>query len=199
MKSFLLCIAFCLTIVGAASAQPITTERGKKSDEIVVKLRKIDLLNQILPLLLTKEQINRILPLIEQARAKQKLILSQEDDELAKLQPQIEETYAKAVEKNEYPTKEFSSMIAAKTKAMSMKRSIALIEMVEVVQDNLLKILNEGQRKALIGSFDARFIDPTKKPEEISEGTRTRFYVERVLLDPLTRELLIEIVDKKKE
>ncbi len=199
MKSFLLSIAFCLALVGTASAQPISTERGKRSDEIFTKLRKIDLLNQILPLLLSKDQINKILPAIEQARAKQKMILGQEDDELAKLQAQVDEVYMKAVEKNEYPPKEFSAMIAAKTKSMSMKRSIALIEMVEVIQDLLVKVLNEGQKKALVGSFDARFIDPTKKPEDIAEGTRIRFYVERVLLDPLTRELLIEIAEKKKD
>jgi hypothetical protein len=199
MKSFLLCIGLCFALVAAASAQPISTERGKRSDEIFLKLRKIDLLNQIIPLVLTKDQINKILPSIEQARAKQKLILAQEDDELAKLQSQVDEVYKKAVEDGAFPPKDFSAMISNKTKQMSMKRNIALIEMVEAIQDVVMKVLNEGQRKALVGSFDAKFIDPTKKPEEIKEGTRVRFYVERVLLDPLARELLIEIAEKKKD
>jgi hypothetical protein len=148
MKSFLVSLALFVALVGTAAAQPITTDKGKQSDEVYVKIRKIDLLNQILPLLLTKEQINKILPSIESARAKWKMTLSQEDEELSKLRAQVDETYNKAVEKNEYPSKEFTTMIAAKTKSISMKRSIVLIELVEVVQDHLLKILNEGQKKA---------------------------------------------------
>jgi hypothetical protein len=198
MKNLLLCIALLITLVSGASAQPITTERGKKSDEIFLKIRKIDLLNQILPLILTKEQINKLLPAIERSRAKQKQILSGEDDELAKLQAEVDETYKKAIEKDEYPTKEFLNKISSKTAEMSLKRDLALTEMTEDLTKALDATLHEGQKKALINSFSPKFIDPTKKPEEIPDTTKMRFFVQRVLLDPLTRELLIEIAAAKK-
>jgi hypothetical protein len=199
MNKFLICISLLIALAAAAVAQPISTERGKKSDEIFLKLRKIDLLNQILPMLLTKDQINKLLPAIEQARAKMKLVLTSEDEELAKLQSRVDETYEKAIEKGEYPPKDFLTAVSNKTREMGQKRQFALIEMVEAVTKVVESTLNEGQRKAMINSFTPAFIDPSKKPDELSDSTKMRFFVERVLLDPLTRELLIEIADKKKD
>lgn len=199
MKNLLLCIALLSALACCASAQPITTANGKKSDEIYLKLRKIDLLNQILPLLLTKDQINKILPAVERARAKQKAVLTAEDDTLAKLQNEIDEVYAKAIEKQEYPTKDFLKTISTKTAEMAIRRDIARAELVEDLTKTLTATLNAGQRMAMVNSFSPKFIDPSKKPEDISEAMKTQFYIERVMLDPLTRELLIDLAANKKD
>jgi hypothetical protein len=198
MKTLLLCIALIFALVAGASAQPITTDRGKTSDEVFLKIRKIDLLNHILPMLLTKDQINKLLPAIEQARGKQKQELAREDEELAKLKAQVDEAYVAAIEKGVYP-KEVSTVVAAKTRQMSIARQIVLGEMIEIVEKAVTTHLNEGQRKAMIGSFAASYIAPGRKPEDITDAIRMKFFIESVLLDPLTREILIEVAAKKKE
>jgi tRNA nucleotidyltransferase/poly(A) polymerase len=197
MKNILLCVALVLALAAGAAAQPITTLNGKRSDEIYTKLRKIDLLNQILPLLLTKDQINKILPAVERARAKQKAVLTAEDEALAKLQSEIDETYSKAIEKDTYPTKDFLKLISSKTAEMTVKREIARSEMVEDLTKALTATLNEGQKKAMVNSFSPKFIDPSKKPEDITEAAKIEFFVGRVLLDPLAREILMDLAAHK--
>ena len=67
------------------------------------------------------------------------------------------------------------------------------------IVDNIGKVLDEtlseGQKKAMEGSFSAGTVDPGKKPEEVTALAKRNFFIRNVLLDPLTRELLIEIAD----
>src|SRR5688572_4548396 len=51
-----------------AGAQLIVTADGKKSDEIMTKIHKMDMVNQLLPVLMTTDQVKAILGPIEVAR-----------------------------------------------------------------------------------------------------------------------------------
>ncbi len=191
IKKLLISLALVATFASAALAQDIVTEKGKNSDAIYLKIRQIDLMNQLLPLVLTKDQIGRILPTLEKVRAKQRALLISEDEEMAKVQARVEEVHANAVNKGVYPPKEFSVDIAKLTRAMSIRRSVFLGESTDEIDATLNTVLNSGQKKALANSFASSFIDPSKKPEELTDQIRTRFFIQRVLLDPLARELLI--------
>jgi hypothetical protein len=198
MNKLLLSIALCFAIATGAFAQVITTEHGKQSDEIFLKLRKIDLLDQLLPLLLTKDQINHnLLPAIEQARSKMKQILNDEDTELAKFDAETTEVLDNALTKDQYPPKDFLKRVAAKTRDMSIKRSVNM----SLITADLAKILDatltDGQKKVMENSFDSSFVDPSKKPEDVKPDTKRIFFINRVFLDPLTRELLIALADRK--
>jgi hypothetical protein len=198
MNKLLLTIALCLTIACGAFGQAIITEHGKQSDEIFLKLRKIDLLDQLLPLLLTKDQINHnLLPAIEQARSKMKQILTDEDTELAKFDAETTEVLNNAMTKDVYPPKDFLKRVAAKTRDMSIKRSVNM----SLITADLAKILDatltDGQKKVMENSFDTSFVDPSKKPEDVKPDTKRLFFINRVFLDPLTRELLIALADRQ--
>ena len=56
----LLCLLVTLTVGSMLTAQA-GIDRAKRAEEIQAKARKMDLLNQILPLLLTREQLDKLL------------------------------------------------------------------------------------------------------------------------------------------
>jgi hypothetical protein len=197
MKKLFISVSLLAVIVAGAFAQAITTEHGSHSDAIFTKLRKIDLLNQILPLLLTKDQINSsILPAIEKARTKEKQVLTEEDTTLEKLEPQIDEVLNKAIDKLQYPSKEFSNLIARSTTQMSIARSLALTEITENLTKALDASLTSAQKKIMEGSFDSNYVAPGKKPEDVKPEVKRQFFIQRVFLDPLTREILIALAEK---
>ena len=190
MKHFLLSIALCLGIVAGVSAQ-ITTPNGAKSNQINAKIHEVDMLLQIMPLLLTKEQINgKLLPAIEKNRESFKKELIFEDDELAKMEAMLDEALSGAYNKGSYPPRKITGDVAERTAKLATQRRIFVGVITENMIETVKATLNAGQLKALIGSFDPRFIDPTVKPETITDDRKLRFFVDRVFLDDTTYEIL---------
>ncbi|MFQ3588568.1 MAG: hypothetical protein SNJ76_13020, partial [Fimbriimonadaceae bacterium] len=57
----ILAVALVAALAGSAIAQAAPDARARKSDETMAKIRQLDLLNHILPLLWTRRQINDVL------------------------------------------------------------------------------------------------------------------------------------------
>lgn len=205
LRNLALSLVLAVAFTSISAAQAITTEKGQISDAVMEQIHRIDLLNQILPLILTRAQINdKLLPALEKARSKWKELLSEEDSILSKLSPQVNETVTNAIDKQVYPTRELLTDIQAKTKSMQLKRTILQIQLVGDIDVVVKETLTAGQMKALLGSFNSRFIDPSKKPEELGDDTKRQFFIRNVFMDPMARELLIELEkkmppDEKKE
>jgi hypothetical protein len=190
MKHLLLSFCLCLVLAGAATAQELTA-KGAKSDEINAKIHEVDMLMQILPLLLTKDQLNdKILPAIEKNRATFRKELEYEDGELAKLEPMLDEALTGAYDKGSYPARKSTGDIADKTYKLGLQRQIIVSLMTDAMIDTVNTTLNAGQKKALLGSFDPKFIDPSAKPETITDDRKLKFFVQRIFLDPTTYEIL---------
>jgi hypothetical protein len=196
MKQLLLIIGLCFALIGGANAQ-IITDKGNKSDQINIKLHEADLLLQLLPLLLTKEQIvNDVLPVVEVARGMQKKQLQIEDEALASLEPIVDAALNDAYTKGAYPSKKMIEEVAKTTKNMSNQRLIVQLKMVSVLTTMLQKTLNIGQKRALINSFDPKFIDPSAKPESLSEEAKMNFFVKRVFMDSMAYDVLKKLAGK---
>ena len=194
MKHLLLSTALCLSLFAGANAQ-VTTSKGDRSDQINVKIHEVDLLLQILPLILTKEQINgKLLPAIEKNRDLLRKELSYEDDELAKMESILDDAIKGAYDKGAYPPRKTTDEVAGKTKSLGLKRSIVELEMVGAMTEVIDATLNPGQKKAMLGSFDPKFINPNIKPEAITDQMKENFFIERVFLDPTTYEILKKLV-----
>jgi len=190
MKQLLLSIALCFSLLACATAQ-VTTLKGGKSDQINIKIHEVDMLLQILPLLLTKDQINsKLLPIIEKNRDMLRKELAYEDDELAKLESILDDAMTAAYDKGAYPARKITDEVAAKTKQLSNRRNIVELQMVGSMTEVLDLTLNAGQKKALLGSFDTKFSYPNLKPEQVTDALKMNFFVERVFLDPITYEIL---------
>jgi hypothetical protein len=190
MKQLILSSALCLALLTGASAQ-LTTSKGAKSDEINMKMHEVDMLLQVLPLLLTKDQLTeKLLPAIEKNRETLRKELEYEDGELAKLEPLLDDAIEGAYNKGTYPPRKSTGEVADKTYRLGLQRQIIYGLMTDSMIDAVNATLNAGQKKALLGSFDPKFIDPTAKPESITDDKKMRFFVQRIFLDPTTYEIL---------
>lgn len=191
MKHIIICLGIIIGLFHLGHAQ--TTDMGKKSDEVVAKMRQIDLLNQIVPLALKKDQINALLPVIERARSKVTQIEKDEAAALAKLDGKISAAVKKSIETNTPPPKEIMTEIAQATSDMSMKRLLAIDENTAAVLKVFNDSLDAGQKKVAANSFAASYINPNVKPDEIKEADKITFFIKEVLLDPQAYDLLIQL------
>ncbi|HVT11575.1 MAG TPA: hypothetical protein VHE55_04860 [Fimbriimonadaceae bacterium] len=191
MKHIFICLGIIFGLFHFGHAQ--TADQGKRSDEIVMRIRQIDLLNQIVPLALKKEQINALLPAIERARAR----VTQEEKEeagiLQKLDGKLTAAIKKSIEENTPPPKDLSLEIAKTTQDMSDKRALIVDENTEAVLKVFNDTLDAGQKKVAANSFAASFINPNVKPDEIKESEKINFFIREILLDPQAYDILIQL------
>lgn len=190
MKPFLLCLALFAVAVTAAPAQVINAAR---SDEIMTKMRKADMLIQILPLTLTKDQIPKLLIKIEKARQKQDQIMAMEADDLVRLDAKLSKAVDDGVKKGVYPSPDLQKEVYKLTTAFTIRRNILASECVDLVFEEAKAVLNDGQKKVMEKSLDASKFDPSLKVDQMSSDDKVKFFIRRVFLDPITYELLKDI------
>lgn len=198
MKQLLLSIGILFAIASSGVAQSggaqlPPTPKAAKSDATMVKIRQIDDLIQLLPLNLKKAQIDSILVALEKVRDKQQKIRMLEDDDLEKLDPEISETYKQATEKGAYPNRELQSKIAATMRAMSIRRSVALGEMVDEFYVATKSVFEPGQRTVMAKSLAVAALDPTLKVDKMDEEAKVKFFIRQIFLDVHAYPALIEI------
>jgi hypothetical protein len=193
MSKFLLCVGLCLAVLAAGSAQTIDDQKAKRSDEVIVKVRQLDLLNHILPVIMTKEQLRTILPAIEKARGNVRTIQRMEADDLIKFEAKVDAALGKAYETGQVPTRDLLGELQKLMHALGVRRSIAVGENMEAVMKVVEQTLDPGQKKAAANSMDPGEIEPGRKVEEMTEEQKLRFWVQYVLLDPIAYEVLVKL------
>lgn len=188
-------MAVLMVIVAAAAvAQPLSPEQqAKRSDEILKKMRQMELANQILPLVMTKDQLRQVLPPIEKARRNVRDLQTEEFETMRKFEERLDTAIKNATDKGRLPGQTLLMEMNRLLLAFSLKRQAVASENVTLVLDVLNKTLNAGQLKAAANSLDMRLFDPSVKAEELTETAKVRFYVGQVLLDPLSYDLLVKM------
>lgn len=188
-------MAVLMVIVAAvAVAQPLSPEQqAKRSDEILKKMRQMELANQILPLVMTKDQLRQVLPPIEKARRNVRDLQTEEFETMRKFEERLDTAIKNATDKGQLPGQTLLVEMNRLLLAFSLKRQAVASENVTLVLDVLNKTLNAGQLKAAANSLDMRLFDPSVKAEELTETAKVRFYVGQVLLDPLSYDLLVKM------
>jgi hypothetical protein len=190
MKNPIPSLLLCLALTGGALAQDPVTPKGKRSDEIMIRMRQVDLLNRILPLLLTKAQLREILPAVEKARKKEREILALEDKDLATVADKLEEAVTKGIEAGVPPSKAFQMEIATFTNALYIRRQAALYEMIDEVYKAIDKQLDPGQKKVMANTLKPNLLDPKAKAEEMTDVDKIRFFIRMTLLDDAAYDVL---------
>jgi hypothetical protein len=195
MKHTLTCLGIFVSLLcfGRASGAQSPADQAKKSDEIVLKMRKIDLLTQIIPLALTKDQINKLLPAIERARAKVAAVVKAEAADLLKLDGKLNEAIKTSIENGTTPPKKLLDELALDTATLSEKRLVAIDENTELVLKSFEDTVNAGQKKAAANSLAPQLFDPSLKPDKMTIEEKVRFFVKQILLDPQAYDVLIEL------
>lgn len=192
MKHILICLGIIAGFFGIGHGMQ-TPEEIKKSEQTMMKLRQIDLLNQIIPLALTKDQIDKILPVVERARAKVKQIQKAEAEQLAKLDGKISAAIKDAEDKQVAPPKALLDELAKATFDMGMKRRVAIDENTDAVIATFNEVCNAGQKKAAINSLAPELIDPTLDSKKMTDDDKLRFFVREILLDPQSYDVLLAL------
>jgi len=195
MKHIWLVIVLCLTLVGTSIAQD--SEKAKRSSATLEKMRQIDLLNQLIPLVMTKEQIRGLLPVIEKCRAEVKKWQSEEADILAKYDVRVSKAVDDGVKNGDVPDKAFLKELNAVIRMFSMKREAIAAENTANVMTVMKAQLNAGQLKAAGNSLNPRVYDTNIKPEEMKDDDRLALFIREIMLDPLAYDLLVKMQSGK--
>jgi hypothetical protein len=191
-RKAVLALLLSFALAAFASAQ-ITTPHAAASAQTNTKLAKLDLLIKLVPLALQKDQYSFLLTGIENARQVERDTLKSEDADLATLDPLLSETVQNAVEKGIYPPRTIQEQVAASLNAMRDRRTLENVKMINAVWDQIKLKLNDGQIKAMAGGFSDEFVSPTAKPGELTQDVKVRFFIDRVFLDTLTYDLLLDM------
>lgn len=195
MKQFLLSVIVALCLATGASAQVITAN-GAKSDEIMAKIHQIDILNQILPLAIRKEQFEPLLHALEKARQKEKKTREFEDGELAKISGDVSDTVTNGIDKGTFPPHATLVHVASVLSALNVNRQIAMTEMLDDFVAATSTVFDAGQKKVMANSLDAASLDPSVKKDQMKEDDKVRFFIKKVFMDQVTYDLLLKLQKK---
>lgn len=194
MKNLFLLLGLCLLIPATSFAhQAVTTTNGAKSDATILKIRQIDMLNQLLPLGMKKDQYSPMLLAIEKCRANEKKIKEAEDVELAKLDADLDAAVKNAIEKGQYPPHAMEVHAANVINAMGVVRQYAINENVDTLYTAAKATFDEGQMTVMEKSLDVDKMDPSAKKEATDKPGKIRFFLRQIFLDPVTYDLLIKL------
>ena len=194
MKKVLLAIALFSCVLGSmANAQTTKADAGKRADEILAKVHELDLLNQLLPVLMTKEQMRKILPSVEKAREMVKATEKGEAEQLEKLAAKIDPVLKEAYEKNKVPSQDVLLEYAKTFVKLRVVRRSVIESNTTAVLEVVQKTLDKGQLAAARNALDPKLIDPSLDKEKMSDDDKMRFWVKVILLDPQTYTILLKL------
>ncbi len=191
MRGFL--IGLIVAALACALVAQLTPEKGKRSKEILNKARQLDLLNHILPLALSKEQYNKILPVIEKCRAKEMDIEAREADELRVLETKIDSALDKGVKAGLVPDKEVLREVNKTFIAFDMRRRAVADENTDAILAVLKSTLNAGQLKVAENTIDPKAFDPNAKPDAMSQDEKIKFFIKADMLDWSCYDLMVKL------
>lgn len=184
-------LSLALLVGAQASTQPAPPPDPKQ--DVNYQIAKLDALNHILPLLLTRDQANKILAALERAREKERQVRKVEDDQLKPFRERIAKAIEDGEKRRQVPERQLLADLAKLLEAFDRVRAVTLNDNVAMIEETLKATLNSGQLKTMAKSLDPRFFAPDMKLDEISESERIRIFIRAILLQPATYDLLVEL------
>lgn len=185
MKKLLLCLMLVFAI-GGARAQS-TDDKGAAASAIVLKGYQLELLNQLLPLLFTKNQWNKVLTAVESCREVVKSTERNELEELKKLDAKLTAAYTAAVEKGELPKPEILNELHGKFAAFETTRRFMAAQNIDKVFEVFNAVANTGQKKTAMNSLDPKRYG---KVEEMKDDDKLKLFISEVILNPISYDLM---------
>lgn len=171
------------------SAEPVQTAQEAHATVILEKIQKVDILSQVLPILLTKEQIKKLLPTIEDARQAVADVKKKEYDQLKRLESMLDKVIADGMEKGEVPKVEERKEAIKVINSLAVGRQAVIAINTAKVAAKFNEVANKGQIKTAANSLDPRFFEG-QKIEEIPDEKKVEMFCQEVLLHPLAYEML---------
>jgi hypothetical protein len=174
----------------------ITRSDPHKVQPVLDKLGEIDVANQILPLLLTKDQIKQLLPVMEKCRQNVRNQEAKEAERIKALEKDADKVLADGA-KGLLPPKEFLDRVNALFKKIQDERTGVKLANQILMMEVVNRAFNEGQKKAAIGVVDKIFNEEKRTWEDGSNEAKLRYFVNAVILGDRGYEFLSRLLAAK--
>lgn len=183
-------MVFGTTIAGAPA--PLQKKPNPEADRILLKVRRLEIVDQFLPVLMTKDQIKKLLPDIEKARQNEDDLQKKELEAMKAIESKIDKALEGAIKSQKSPDEEFVKEYNKVFTTMANKRKILVDFTSGLVLKKMKEVLNEGQLKAAENALDPRFFGEKEK-DSLSSDEKLLLWVREVLLDRASYEVLVDM------
>jgi hypothetical protein len=197
MNVRLLFAVFMLLAAFAFAGAQEPTAQQKASDATLAKVRKLEVYNQLLPVLLTQDQVKALLKVVEKHRAEAAKMEAEEFKWLQSVDKEISDELKASEERGVVPDPKVLDTVILYFTAFSLKRKALIDETVIELAKAMKANLNEGQIRAAANALDSRFYTLTKPKEELTENERLDVWIRVVLLENHAYHILVEMAKKK--
>lgn len=175
------------------------TTQSERTENLLMQIRELDLLNQILPVLFTKEQLKEVLPIIERAHEAEKRVHADETTVLREFEAEVEAALEAAYKEGQVPNRQLMGRLAMAFNLLQAKRASFVEEESRKVYEKLKEVLNEGQIAAAANSLDPAFLGGGVNMDEFDQDQKLRLWAQFILLDPAGYDVLIRLYEELPE
>lgn len=168
-------------------------DNSAKATEIGRRIHQLNLLNQVLPVLMTKDQIKKLLPVMEKQRQAVKDLEKREFDEMMKIDAKVQAAVKDAKEKQILPSDELNAEIQTLASKFNLERVKLLALQINELAAAMEVHLNAGQIKSAAMALNPKIYNPEVDESQYTEKERLLLWVRYVLMDPEIYPLMIEL------
>jgi hypothetical protein len=192
-----LLFALLAALACSSPAQKLTPDQLKESDRVLEKIRKVEIYNQLLPVLLTGDQAKLFLPILEKHRADADKIQVDEHRLLLQLEKELDVALQGAEGKGELPDEKTMKNALVHFQAFIMKRKALIDDTVSKLLMLMHEKLNAGQIRAAANAFNPAVFGMDVDKATITEDKRLDYWIRIVLIDNTTYPILVELSKKR--
>lgn len=196
MKSRLTFVLTLLVALSAIAPAQLTAEQKAAADRVMRKIRKLEMYNQILPVLFTKDQIKAFLPALERYRSEVTKLELDENKILQGFERELDQNLERSANKGEIPESKTLNMAVIYFKAFAMKRKALVDETVAELTRLMKEKLNDGQVRSAANAMNPRLFLPDVDPEKMTEDQKLDLWVRMILIEAATYDILVELNKK---
>lgn len=187
---FLVAMVFGTTVALAPVQQPRKT--NPDADRINYKIQRLLIMDQLLPVLLTKEQVKALLPVIEKARQDEIDVEKKELEQLKAIEPELDKELDAAIKERKTPTDEFTIKFNKMVGEFTVKRRLLVDLSSFAVLKKMKEVCNDGQLKAAEKALDPKAMGE-KDPESFTSDQKIILWIRNVLLDRASYDVLVDM------
>jgi hypothetical protein len=198
MKSrFPLVLVLAVGLASLGLAQKLTPEQRAQSDRVLAKVRKLEIMNQVLPLLLTPDQAKLFLPILEKHRGEADRLEVDEHKLVLTLEKDLDAQIKTSGETGAMPDEAVMKNVLVHFRMFSLRRKSLLDDTALKLMALMKEKLNAGQVRAAANSFSPAVFGLEVDKETITEDKRLDYWIRLVLMDNDAYPVMVELSKKK--
>jgi hypothetical protein len=152
-QRFLTLFALCFGLASVGLAQKLTPEQRAQSDRVLAKVRKLEIMNQVLPLLLTPDQAKLFLPILEKHRGEADRLEVDEHKMVLTLEKDLDAQIKASNETGAMPDEAVMKNVLVHFRMFALRRKSLLDDTAMKLMLLMKEKLNAGQVRAAANAF----------------------------------------------